>query len=133
MGQANGADLLRNLAGGEHEVVFLEVQRVCELGEEEFRGGIAPIVFQIVEILRRDRPAIGFLDHGGELFLAEPRLLPSVGKNLTKGLCTHWSSSYVIPKSADKNIKGETRRQDKLWLPLRGLSATLEDALSDLL
>src|SRR5690606_2657685 len=72
---------------------FVDVQYRCKLPDQVIRRRAAPIMLDIVEILRRDRCAVLlFHDPCRQLLLAESHGLPGFG-NLTSKTCPvsgHW-------------------------------------------
>ena len=56
---------------------------LCELLGDESRGRIAPVMLDVVQVLRRDCLAVILSDLRCEIFLADTKRLPRFGDDLT--------------------------------------------------
>ena len=99
-GEASAAQVLRQLAGDEGQVLLGKVERVRQLLEEVLRRWVAAIALEVVEVLRRDGVAILLEDASGELALRKARAPPGGGEDLAECLA-HTVLERSIRASAD--------------------------------
>jgi hypothetical protein len=80
--------VVRKLPGKKREIIRLvrvQLERFGKLLDEVRAGGAAAVVFDIVEVLWRDRHAIVALHTCGKLFLTEPELFSLVHNHAAEG------------------------------------------------